>query len=209
MMRGVSYPAIAADAPFNILVLGGSQGARILSAVVPRAIAALDPAIRQRIEIAQQARPEDIEAARRIYRDHAIAAETSTFFDDVPARLAGAHLVISRAGASTVAELGAVGRPAILVPFAAAAEDHQTLNARAFAANGAAWVMTEQEFTPDALAARLASLMGDAARLAQAAASANSQGRPQAAHDLADLVDRLAGGANGNGSHAPLERRAA
>jgi len=209
MMRGVSYPAVTNDAPFNILVLGGSQGARILGAVVPRAIAALDPALRQRIAIAQQARPEDLEAARAVYRDAAIAAETATFFDDVPARLAGAHLVISRAGASTVAELGTVGRPAILVPFAAAAEDHQSLNARAFAANGAAWVMSEAEFSPDALAARLAALMNDAPRLVQAATAASAQGRPQAAHDLADLVDRLAGGANGNGSHAPMERRAA
>ncbi|MGH6980677.1 MAG: UDP-N-acetylglucosamine--N-acetylmuramyl-(pentapeptide) pyrophosphoryl-undecaprenol N-acetylglucosamine transferase, partial [Stellaceae bacterium] len=209
MMRGVSYPALATDEPFRILVLGGSQGARILGAVVPRALAALDPAIRNRIEIAQQARPEDIEAARLVYREHCIAAETATFFDDVPARLASAHLVVSRAGASTVAELGTIGRPAILVPFAAAAEDHQTLNARAFAANGAAWVMPETDFTPDALTARLVALIADAPRLAQAAAAALSQGRPQAARELADLVDRLAGGANGNGNHAPLERRAA
>jgi UDP-N-acetylglucosamine--N-acetylmuramyl-(pentapeptide) pyrophosphoryl-undecaprenol N-acetylglucosamine transferase len=205
MMRGVGYPALANDEPFKILVLGGSQGARILSAVVPRALAALDPALRRRVEVAQQARPEDLEAARQIYLDGKVAAELASFFDDVPARLASAHLVVSRAGASSVAEIATVGRPAILVPFAQAAEDHQSLNARGFAAAGAAWVMAEREFTPQALASRLATLMGDDGRLARAAAAAAALGRPQAARDLADLVDRLAGGANGN--RAPVERR--
>lgn len=207
LMRGVGYPPVTGDAPFKILVMGGSQGARILSAVVPRAMALLDPALRRRLEVAQQARAEDLDAARQAYLDAQVAADLASFFDDVPARMASAHLVISRAGASSVAEIAMIGRPAILVPFAAAAEDHQTLNARAFAGSGAAWVMAEREFTPDALAARLTSLMGDPARLAQAAAAAATLGRPQAAHDLADLVEQLAGGANGN--HAPMERRAA
>ncbi len=207
MMRGVGYPAVAANAPFKILVLGGSQGARILGAVVPQALALLDPTLRRRLEVAQQARPEDLEAARRTYGEAGVAAECASFFDDVPERLAGAHLVVSRAGASSVAEIATVGRPAILVPFAAAAEDHQTLNARGFAATGAAWVMAEHEFTPETLAARLSSLMADPSGLAQAAAAAAALGRPQAARDLADLVDRLSGGANGN--HSPIERRAA
>jgi len=207
LMRGVGYPAGREDAPFRILVLGGSQGARIMSAVVPQGLALIDPALRCRIEVAHQARPEDLERVRQTYRDAGIAAESASFFDDVPARLASAHLVISRAGASSLAEIATVGRPAILVPFAAAAEDHQTLNARALATEGAAWVMTESDFTAVALAARLAGLMADAARLTEAAAAAAAQGRPQAAQDLASLVDRLAGGANGN--HAPIERRAA
>ena len=207
MMRGVGYPAVAANAPFKILVLGGSQGARILGAVVPQALALLDPTLRRRLEVAQQARPEDLEAARRTYGEAGVAAECASFFDDVPERLAGAHLVVSRAGASSVAEIATVGRPAILVPFAAAAEDHQTLNARGFAATGAAWVMAEREFTPETLAARLSSLMADPSGLAQAAAAAAALGRPQAARDLADLVNRLSGGANGN--HSPIERRAA
>jgi UDP-N-acetylglucosamine--N-acetylmuramyl-(pentapeptide) pyrophosphoryl-undecaprenol N-acetylglucosamine transferase len=209
LMRGVGYPAIASDAPFKILVLGGSQGARILSAVVPRALTLLDPALRRRLEVAQQARPEDLEAARRIYLEGQVAAELASFFDDVPARLASAHLVISRAGASSAAEIATIGRPAILVPFAAAAEDHQTLNARGFAGSGAAWVMSESEFTPEVLASRLAALMADPDRLSRAAAAAATLGRPQAARDLATLVDHLAGGANGNGNHAPIERRAA
>ena len=209
LMRGVGYPAVASDAPFKILVLGGSQGARILSAVVPRALTLLDPALRRRLEVAQQARPEDLEAARRIYLEGQVAAELASFFDDVPARLASAHLVISRAGASSAAEIATIGRPAILVPFAAAAEDHQTLNARGFAGSGAAWVMSEREFTPEALASRLAALMADPDRLSRAAAAAATLGRPQAARDLATVVDQLAGGANGNGNHAPIERRAA
>jgi UDP-N-acetylglucosamine--N-acetylmuramyl-(pentapeptide) pyrophosphoryl-undecaprenol N-acetylglucosamine transferase len=207
LMRGVGYPAVNDETPFKILVLGGSQGARIMSGVVPHGLALLDPALRSRLEVAQQARPEDLEGVRRTYRDAGIAAESASFFDDVPARLASAHLVISRAGASSVAEIATVGRPAILVPFAAAAEDHQTLNARALAAEGAAWVMTERDFTAAALATRVASLMTDAARLTAAAVAAAAQGRPQAAQDLGNLVDHLAGGANGN--HAPIERRAA
>jgi UDP-N-acetylglucosamine--N-acetylmuramyl-(pentapeptide) pyrophosphoryl-undecaprenol N-acetylglucosamine transferase len=206
LMRGVGYPGFAdEDALFRILVLGGSQGARILGAVVPRALSLLDPALRNRLEVAQQARPEDLDAARRIYRDAGMPVELESFFDDVPARLASAHLVISRAGASSVAEIATVGRPAILVPFAAAAEDHQTLNARGFAAAGAAWVMSEREFTPEALAARLTALMAEPEQLARAASAAAAQGRPHAAHALAELVDQLAGGANGN--HSPVERR--
>lgn len=207
LMRGVGYPAAASDAPFKILIMGGSQGAHILSAVVPRALSLLDPPLRRRLDVAQQARPEDLETARQTYLDGQVAAELASFFDDVPARLASAHLVISRAGASSVAEIAMIGRPAILVPFAAAAEDHQTLNAHAFAASGAAWVMAEREFTPKPLAARLTSLMTDPARLTQAAAAAATQGRPQAARDLANLVEQLAGGANGN--HTPVERKAA
>jgi len=204
LMRGVGYPAVTGDAPFRILVLGGSQGAHIMSAVVPSGLALLDAGLRRRLEVAQQARPEDLEAVRATYRDAGIAAESASFFDDVPARLASAHLVISRAGASSVAEIATVGRPAILVPFAAAAEDHQTLNARALAAEGAAWVTTEPDFTAATLAADLAGLMADSARLTAAAAAAAAQGRPQAARDLANLVDHLA-----NGNHAPIERRAA
>jgi len=204
LMRGVGYPAVNADAPFRILVLGGSQGARIMSAVVPHGLALIDDGPRRRLEVAHQARPEDLEAVRRTYRDAGIAAESASFFDDVPARLASAHLVVSRAGASSVAEIATVGRPAILVPFAAAAEDHQTQNARALAAEGAAWIMTEPDFTAGALAAQLAGLMADPARLTAAAAAAAALGRPQAARDLANLVEQMA-----NGNPAPVERRAA
>jgi UDP-N-acetylglucosamine--N-acetylmuramyl-(pentapeptide) pyrophosphoryl-undecaprenol N-acetylglucosamine transferase len=202
LMREVGYPALARYGAFKLLVLGGSQGAHILGTVVPRALALLDPALRRRIEVAQQARPEDVETARQVYRDAGIAAEVAGFFDDVPARLAGAHLIISRAGASTVAEIATIGRPAILVPYAAAAEDHQSLNAKGLATAGAAWIMAEHEFTPEALASWLAALIAEPERLSRAAAAGLAQGRPQAAHDLADLVARLAGNADGDTARA-------
>jgi UDP-N-acetylglucosamine--N-acetylmuramyl-(pentapeptide) pyrophosphoryl-undecaprenol N-acetylglucosamine transferase len=205
LMRQTGYATYDPEAPFRLFVMGGSQGARILGDVVPRAIAALAPELRQRLEIAQQARAEQLDAARQIYRDAGIDADLAAFFEDVPLRMASAHLVVSRAGASSVAELAVIGRPAILVPFALAAEDHQTLNARAFAANGAGWVMDEAEFTPEALTQRLASLMAAPEELAKAAAAAAAHGRPEAARDLADLVSALARGANGD--PAPVERR--
>jgi UDP-N-acetylglucosamine--N-acetylmuramyl-(pentapeptide) pyrophosphoryl-undecaprenol N-acetylglucosamine transferase len=198
--RGAAYAAPQGEGPIRILVLGGSQGARILSAVVPAALARVRPALRARLHVMQQARSEDLAEVKRALAAAEIAAETAPFFEDVPARLARAQLVISRAGASTVAELAAVGRPAILVPYRYAADDHQTANARAIAGAGAAWVMAEHEFTPELLAARLELLLDDPAALAQAAASAHRLGRPDAAALLADLVVAAAGG---NG-HAPL-----
>jgi len=202
--RGTPYPAIGPDLPFRILVLGGSQGARILSEIIPLALTRLSPALRQRIKIAQQARPEDIDAVRRVYAEHGIDAELATFFADVPARLAQTHLVISRSGASTVAELAMIGRPAILVPYLHAMDDHQTANARAFAASGAAWVMSQAEFTVEALAAKIEALASSPESLLRAAAASYAQGRPDAAHALADLVSEAAGGANG---HTPVLRK--
>ncbi len=133
------------DAGFEILVLGGSQGARILSAVIPTALARLPEPLRARLRITQQARPEDADAVRAAYAASGISAEIRPFFDDVPARLAKAQLAIARSGASTVAELTVIGRPAILVPYRYAADDHQSANARALEAAGAAWVMAEAD----------------------------------------------------------------
>ncbi len=203
--RGTTYPSRDLGMPFRLLVIGGSQGARILSDIVPRALALLPEAERRLIDLAQQARPEDLEAVRHRHAESGTKVELASFFDDVPVRLANAHLVIARAGASSLAEIAAIGRPAILIPYAHAAEDHQTLNARAFAASGAAWVMAESEFTPEALAARLWSLMDDHAALTRAAAASFAQGRPLAGRDLADLVASIAGGANGDA--APLSRK--
>jgi UDP-N-acetylglucosamine--N-acetylmuramyl-(pentapeptide) pyrophosphoryl-undecaprenol N-acetylglucosamine transferase len=188
------YASPAAEGPINLLVMGGSQGARILSAVVPAALARLTPALRRCLALMQQARPEDIDLVRESYAANGINAEVATFFEDVPARLARAQLVISRAGASTVAELAAVGRPAILVPYRHAADDHQTANARSFGAAGAAWVMQESAFTPALLAERLEALFSAPAALAAAAAAAKRLGRPDAAKKLADLVQSVAGG---------------
>jgi len=177
---------------FELLVLGGSQGARILSEVVPAALARLDPVLRARLRLSQQARAEDLDAVRAAHATAGITAEVKSFFDDVPARLARAHLVLSRSGASTVAELTVAGRPAILVPYRYAADDHQTANARALEAAGAAWVMVESAFTPAALAERLAQLMQAPEMLREMAAHAFALGRPDAAERLADLVLAMA-----------------
>jgi UDP-N-acetylglucosamine--N-acetylmuramyl-(pentapeptide) pyrophosphoryl-undecaprenol N-acetylglucosamine transferase len=186
-----------AEGPIHLLVLGGSQGARIFSEIVPAALALLPAALKERVAVAQQARPEDLEAARQAYESGGVAAEVARFFDDVPARLARAHLVVARSGASTVAELTVVGRPAILVPYPHAADDHQTANARALAEAGAAWLMPQPELTAAALSSRIAALLRAPTALVAAARAAASLGRPDAAAHLADLVMATAGGADG------------
>ncbi|HUN47759.1 MAG TPA: undecaprenyldiphospho-muramoylpentapeptide beta-N-acetylglucosaminyltransferase [Stellaceae bacterium] len=187
-LRGTPYKPAQGAEPFELVVLGGSQGARVLSEVVPAALVRLPDSLRQRLRLTQQARPEDLEAVRAAYQARGVAAEIRPFFDDVPARLARAHLVISRSGASTVAELAAMGRPAILVPYLHAADDHQTANARALETVGAAWVMPQAAFTAEALSERLAALMAAPDTLAEAARRAFTLGRPDAAERLADLV---------------------
>ena len=198
-------------ATLRVLVTGGSQGARVLSRVVPAAIAALPGELRRRLEVAQQCREEDVEAVRRVYRDAAVDCDIATFFDDMARRLGAAHLLIGRAGASTVAEITASGRPAILVPYALAVDDHQLANARAAAATRGAWVMTEAAFTPDALAERLQAILARPRELALAARRLGEAGRPDAAQRLADAVEALArSGGNGNADADPdAEREAA
>ncbi|MGO8919026.1 MAG: undecaprenyldiphospho-muramoylpentapeptide beta-N-acetylglucosaminyltransferase [Stellaceae bacterium] len=203
-LRGVPYRPPAADGPLEILVIGGSQGARVLSEVVPAAFAALPGALRRRLSVTQQARAEDLDAVRRAHAASGVAAELATFFADVPERLARAHLVISRSGASTMAELTVTGRPAILVPYLHAADDHQTANARALEKAGGAWVMAQESFSSSALAELLAALMAAPERLARAAAAAHAQGRPDAARALADLVAAAAS----NGRPVPRENAA-
>jgi UDP-N-acetylglucosamine--N-acetylmuramyl-(pentapeptide) pyrophosphoryl-undecaprenol N-acetylglucosamine transferase len=192
--RGKAYVAPAGT--LDLLVTGGSQGARILSTVVPGALARLPAELRARIRLMQQARPEDVDQVREAHRRNGVTAEVASFFHDLPERLARSHLVIARAGASTIAELCVVGRPAILVPYAQAADDHQSVNARALGDAGAAWVVPEKDFTEEALAARLATLLAAPSLLVAAAAAAHDLGRPDAAERLADLVIECAG-ANG------------
>jgi UDP-N-acetylglucosamine--N-acetylmuramyl-(pentapeptide) pyrophosphoryl-undecaprenol N-acetylglucosamine transferase len=205
-LRGTPYPAPAPDAPFHILVIGGSQGARVLSEVIPAALAALPEGIRRRLSVTQQARAEDIDAVRRAHAASGVAAELATFFGDVPERLARAHLVISRSGASSTAEIAMLGRPSVLVPYLHAADDHQTANARALQRVGGAWVMPEPAFTAAALAAKLQALIAAPATLAAAAAAAFALGRPDAARALAALV--LAGIGGRNGRPMPQESAA-
>ena len=186
-LRNRTYAA-PGTGPIELLVIGGSQGAHILSRVVPAAMAQLPKTLRARISLAQQARPEDIEEVRAAHQASGVKAETATFFSDIPARLARAHLVISRAGASSVAEICAVGRPSILVPYRFAADDHQRFNAEALERAGAAWVLSEHDFTASALAQRLEHLFATPRLLEAAASSAHRHGRPDAARRLADLV---------------------
>jgi len=188
------FPAFDEIAPFKILVTGGSQGATILSNIVPAGLGMLDPSLRRRLQVVHQCRPEDIERVRAQYSELGIPAELMTYIEDMPEKLADAHLVIGRAGASTIAELTAAGRPAILIPFAAATDDHQTANAREMVWAGGARAIQESAFTPEVLARQIEALAMDPVALANAAARALSVGRPHAARDLADLVERVANG---------------
>lgn len=182
------YQAPVTGEPIRLLVLGGSQGAQIFSTLIPQAIALLDPALRGRLEISQQCRPETLDLTRAAYVDLGINADLATFFDDVPVRLAAAQLGIARAGASTVAELTAVGRPALLVPYPYAIDDHQSANARAIEEAGAGWMLPQATLTPAALAARLTTLLSTPDTLTTAAAAARRAGSADAAQRLADLV---------------------
>ena len=189
------FPEFDDTAPLKILVTGGSQGATILGAVVPDALGQLPPKLRHRLQVVQQCRADDIETVRLRYAALNIPAELLTYIEDMPDRLAEAHLVIARAGASTIAELTAAGRPAILVPLPIATDDHQTVNAREMAKAGGARMIPQDEFTSEVLSAQIAAIAGDAQALSNAAERALSVGRPHATSDLADLVERIAGGA--------------
>lgn len=174
--------------PVELLIIGGSQGARILSEIVPPALAALPPVLRGLLRISQQARPEDLAAVAEQHGAHGIAAELAPFFADMPERLRRAHLVICRSGASTIAELAAVGRPAVLIPYPHATDDHQTANARAFAEAGGGWVIPQAALNPGILTDLLAALLANPERLQKAAAQAGGFARRDAAARLAELV---------------------
>jgi UDP-N-acetylglucosamine--N-acetylmuramyl-(pentapeptide) pyrophosphoryl-undecaprenol N-acetylglucosamine transferase len=176
------------DGAIRLLVTGGSLGARVFADVVPEAIAALPPGLRGRLLVTQQARAEDFQRVRDAYAELGIPAEIAAFFPDIANRLSTAHLVIARAGASTIAELACAARPSILVPLPHAIDDHQSGNARALAEAGAAIVMPQIGFTAAALAERLARLLDDNAELAHMAAAAAPLARPEAARALADRV---------------------
>jgi len=194
-LAGLGYRPPASGRAVDLLVFGGSQGAGAFARVVPAAIEAMASDLRVHLRVVQQCRPEDVEAARASYARLGVLAEIAPFFRDLPQRMAAAHLVIARSGASTVAELATIGRPSIIVPYPFAADDHQTANARALEAASGCVVMPETEFTPAALAERLAALVADPARLSAMAAAAHAVGRPDAAARLADLVLDLARGA--------------
>lgn len=180
------------DYPMSILVIGGSQGARILSDVVPPAIAALPTALLSNIRVAHQARDEDGDRVKTYYAEQGIAAEVKPFFQDVPRRMSEAQLVISRAGASSVADISVIGCPSILIPFAAATGDHQTANARGLVDAGAAILIPENRLEVDSLAEQIATVLTNPQGASQMARAALSQGKPDAAQELADMVAALA-----------------
>ncbi len=192
-LRGAPYPAFGADGLLRVLVTGGSQGARVLSEVVPDGLAMLQPALRTRLQVTQQCRAEDIEAVRARYAGHDIPAELGTYFEDMAGRLADAHLFIGRAGASTIAELTAVGRPAILVPLPIATDDHQSVNTDEIVEAGGARAIRQDLFTAVELAKQIQALAQRPGTLANAAHAAWNCGYPQAAQDLADLVESFGG----------------
>jgi UDP-N-acetylglucosamine--N-acetylmuramyl-(pentapeptide) pyrophosphoryl-undecaprenol N-acetylglucosamine transferase len=189
--RAMPYTPPVKDGPFRIVVLGGSQGAHVFSDVVPAAVALLPADFRARLTVAQQCRREDIDRAMAAYAGLGVHVQLRHFFDNVPELLGAAHLVITRAGASTVAETAVAGRPAIFVPYPHAADDHQSANARTAAARGAGWVMPQPEFTPAALAARLSEFAETPGLLRDAAAAATAFSIPDAAARLADVVAAL------------------
>ena len=187
---GAGYIA-PGDYPMSLVVIGGSQGARILSDVVPAAVAALPDDIRRYLRVAQQARPEDLDRVVAAYETAGIMAEVAPFFTDIPRRLSEAQLVISRSGASSVADISVIGRPSILVPFAAATDDHQSANARGLVEAGAAVLIPEKLLDAATLADHMATVLGHPRGAEQMARAALGQGRPDATERLVALVEGL------------------
>lgn len=192
-VRGVPYQPPEPGRPIRLLVFGGSQGARIFADAVPPALAGMASSLRRRLQVTQQTRSEDLERVRAAYAEAGIEADLAPFYADMPALLAAAHLVVARAGASTVAELAVAGRPAVLVPYPAAADDHQTANARAMVKAGGAWLVPDDRFDAATCRRTLEALLDDPAALQEMAEGAKSAGQPEAADRLADLAERVAG----------------
>jgi UDP-N-acetylglucosamine--N-acetylmuramyl-(pentapeptide) pyrophosphoryl-undecaprenol N-acetylglucosamine transferase len=186
------FAAPSSGGPFSLLITGGSQGARVMADIVPAAIEHLTPDLRARLSITQQARGEDETRVREAYARLGAKAEVAPFFSDLPARIAASHLIVSRSGASTVAELAAIGRPSILVPLPGALDQDQLANANVLAKAGGAIVLKQDDFTPERLAKEIAALAADQGRLSAMAAGAKSAGVLDAAERLADLVLRVA-----------------
>jgi UDP-N-acetylglucosamine--N-acetylmuramyl-(pentapeptide) pyrophosphoryl-undecaprenol N-acetylglucosamine transferase len=190
-LRDEPFPALKKNDALHVLVTGGSQGATILSDVVPKALSMLPEEYRRRLKVTQQCRPDDIEEVRARYAGYKIPADLATYLPDIPARLAASHLVIARAGASTIAELTVAGRPAIFIPLPIATDDHQTANVREMVEAGAARTIPQSQFTPAELVRQMLHIGLDPEALASAAAYARAIGHPDATSDLADLVERI------------------
>ncbi|MBB4063548.1 undecaprenyldiphospho-muramoylpentapeptide beta-N-acetylglucosaminyltransferase [Gellertiella hungarica] len=190
----VAYEPSAGDAPFNLVVFGGSQGAQYFSEAVPQAIALLDEGQRRRLRLTQQARPEDLQAVKERYQELGIAADVSPFFGDMAERIARAHFLITRSGASTVSEISVIGRPAILVPYPHALDHDQAANAATLAQKGGAKVIAQAQLTPEKLSALIHGAMTDPDRMSAMAAAAKASGKPDATRLLARLTGFIAAG---------------
>ena len=180
------------EGAINVVVIGGSQGARILSDIVPDAIARLPRAMLDRLSVNQQARPEDLERVTAAYAEAGVTAEIKPFFDDIPERIAKSQLVISRSGASSVADIGIIGRPSILIPYAAATADHQTANARGLVDANAAVMIPESALDPASLCEQMLAILTNPDLAAKMSANALAISKPDAAERLAALVEQLA-----------------
>ncbi|MHA6728982.1 undecaprenyldiphospho-muramoylpentapeptide beta-N-acetylglucosaminyltransferase [Devosia sp. A369] len=195
-VRAVSitpYPELTVTSPIRLVIFGGSQGAKALSDIVPAAIALIPEALRQRLQIVQQCRAEDLDRVAEMYRRAKVNVELASFFADLPERISRSHLVIGRSGASTIAELTVLGRPAILVPLPGAIDADQKNNALVVEAAGGGWVEEQATLSPQSLGTRLTDLLTDPASLINAAAAARSLGQPRAVEKLADLAEMLSG----------------
>ena len=192
-VRDKPYPELSDTGPVNILVTGGSQGARLFGEVIPAAIAALPQDQKSRLTVVQQAREEQVDQVRAAYREAGVRAVVESFFSDMQDRLAAAHLIIARSGASTVTELAIAGRPSILIPLAIATNDHQTANAEGMVTGAAADVVPEPKFTVEMLTPLLQERLSNAGVLKARAKAAWQLGNPNAARDLADLAEQAAG----------------
>jgi UDP-N-acetylglucosamine--N-acetylmuramyl-(pentapeptide) pyrophosphoryl-undecaprenol N-acetylglucosamine transferase len=191
-LSGADYAPPQPNGPVRLLVFGGSQGARALSELIPAAIVRLPPDLVSRLEITQQARAEDIALVEGTYRAASIKAEVAKFFTDLPRRMAAAHLVIARSGASTLSELTVIGRPSILIPYPFAMDDHQAANAAVLEKAGAAWVLRQDALDAEQLSVLLSNILAQPDVLSAHAAAAKSLGHPDAAARLADLAEHLA-----------------
>ncbi|MDO9489631.1 MAG: undecaprenyldiphospho-muramoylpentapeptide beta-N-acetylglucosaminyltransferase [Sphingomonadaceae bacterium] len=205
-LRALPFPPT--DGALRLLVIGGSQGATILSRIVPAAVDRLPAALKSRLRVTQQCRPEDLDQVRAAYAAAGVPADLATFLQDMPERLAAAHLVVARSGASTVSELAVAGRPAIFVPLPTSTDNHQVYNAQEMVEAGGAKMILQPDFTPDAVAAAIGHFLGSPATLTAAAAAAGSTGRPDAAARLADIVEALGkrGRAAASGAAVKLQK---
>lgn len=205
-LHKMPYPKLTEKGTLHLLVTGGSQGAKIFSDIVPAALASLNASLRARLHVSQHCRSEDKLRVLHAYYDAGISCEISTFFDDMDRRLLSSHLLICRAGASTMAELTTVGRPAILVPYPHAIDDHQTQNATRLCDAGGGWMIQEDSFTAETLSNRLSNLLSPPIKLDIAARCAANIGMPDATSRLAELITGVVGkyGSNNNSTDSTL-----